>query len=61
MKFEEFKDRHSNNTLLSTKMNLKNMYTFPKTSNILHEKPELAVDEGIKATLPASTSSKQYV
>gem|GEM_PF-5958524 len=50
--------RHSNHTLLSTKMNLKNMYTFTKTRNILHEKPELAADEGIKATLPARPSSK---
>ena len=32
-------------------MNLKNIYTFAETRNILHEKSELAADEGIKGTL----------
>jgi hypothetical protein len=44
-------DRHSNHTFVSTKMKLKNIYTFSKTRNILHENPELAADEGIKGTL----------
>jgi hypothetical protein len=50
LKFEEYRQTFKSHIHID-KDKFENIYTFAKTRNILHEKPELAADKGIKGTL----------
>jgi len=50
LKVEEYRQTFKSHIRID-KDEFEKIYTFSKTRNILHEKPELAADEGIKCTL----------